>query len=163
MQRAAIVTLHKDAQPRSEVAHKINTSLPTVRHWIKQFEEKKEVNDSPRSGRPRCTDESLDTAIVGESYNDPFASPRQLKARLELEGLSDDTIARRLNEAGLHARIARREFKLTDEHKRKRLSFAEGYQRWSDDDWCTVIFADEKLFWGEGHSGRVFVRRPDGT
>ena len=42
------------------------------------------------------------------------------------------------------------------------MSFAEGYKRWTDDDWCGVIFSDEKTFLGEGRSGRRWVRRPVG-
>ena len=59
--------------------------------------------------------------------------------------------------------MAHRQFHLQPAHRAQRLSFAEGYSRWTADDWCHVLFADEKLFWGEGHSGRVFVRRPDGS
>jgi transposase len=103
----------------------------------------------------------MDTAIAGASMLNPFLPPKQLQARLGLFDISDDTVARRLDEAGLHARVARREFHLSQDHRDDRLKFARGYQRWTEDDWCTVVFADEKLFWGEGHSGRVFVRRPD--
>jgi transposase len=159
LQRAAIIVLAKDGQSRSDIAAKVGVSAPTVRHWT----EADDVKDAPRSGRPRVTDEALDTAIAAASWLDPFASPRQLQARLELQDVSDDTIARRLDEAGLPARIARREFKLTDGHKRQRLAFAEGYSRWTEDEWCNVLFADEKLFWGEGHCGKIFVRRPDGS
>ena len=74
-------------------------------------------------------------AEIGQQAGVSQPTPRTLKRRLELEDISARTIARRLDEAGLHGRMARHTFELTADHKRKRLSFAEGYQRWSDDDW----------------------------
>ena len=133
-----------------------------MRHWIEHYEEKKDVADEHRSGGPRCTDEGIDIAIIGSSHLDHFATPRQLKRQLELEDVSARTIRRRLNEAGIFGRISQHVFPLTDEHKRKRLSFAEGYSRWTEDDWCKVIFSDEKSFLGAGHSGQIWVQRPVG-
>ena len=161
MQRAAIVVLDKQGLPRTEIAQQAGTSLPTVRHWLKHYEEKKDVADEPRSGRPRSTDEAMDTAIVGESYNDHYATPKQLKRKLELD-ISTDTIDRRLKEAGLPGRVARHVFQLTDDHKRQRLSFAHGYEHKTEDDWCSTVYADIKTFEGRGHHGRVWVRRPEG-
>ena len=50
----------------------------------------------------------------------------------------------------------------TDEHRRKRLSFANGYKDWSEEKWETVMFSDEKAFFGSGFNGRIFVRRTIG-
>jgi hypothetical protein len=93
---------------------------------------------------------------------EPFLTPRGIKRKLDLEEISANTVARRLDEAGLHGRVARHVFQLTDEHKRKRLSFAEGYSRWTDEEWCRILFSDETTFLGEGRSGHRFVRRPVG-
>ncbi|MDR3547400.1 MAG: IS630 family transposase, partial [Candidatus Pacebacteria bacterium] len=162
IERAAIVALHKDGQSNTDIAQKLDTSLATTRHWINHYEETKTVDDAPRSGRPKCTDEAMDINIAVTSHVEPFLTPRGIKRKLELEDVSTDTIARRLDEAGLPARVARHTFQLTDEHKRKRMSFAEGYQRWTDDDWCKVLFSDEKTFLGYGRSGQRWVRRPVG-
>jgi transposase len=161
IQRAAIVVLDKQGLPRGKIAQQAGTSLPSVRRWVRRFEETKELADEPRSGRPRCTDEALDTAVAFVSRVEPFATPRQLKRKLQLD-MSVDTIDRRLIEAGLPGRVSRHVFQLTDGHKRKRLSFAQGYERWTEDDWCKVLFADVKTFEGTGHHGQVWVRRPVG-
>jgi hypothetical protein len=68
-----------------------------------------------------------------------------------------------LDEAGLHAYIAEKQPELTDELIRQRLSFANGYQRWSEEDWYRVVFADESNFLGAGYHGKHWVRRPPGT
>ena len=161
IQRAAIVVLDKQGLPRGDIAQQAGTSAPSVRRWISRFEEKGSLADEPRSGRPRCTDKALDTAIAFVSRVEPFATPRQLKHKLQLD-VSVDTIDRRLAEAGLPGRVARHVFQLTDDHKRQRLSFAHGYERWTVDDWRRVVFADIKTFEGEGSHGQVWVRRPVG-
>jgi transposase len=140
----------------------MQTSYEAVQRWTQRYEETKEVEDQQRSGRPRGTDEMQDTNIAVASRLDPFASPRTILHSIDLD-VSEKTIARRLDEAGLHVRVARQQFQLTDDHKRQRLSFAEGYSRWTEEDWTTVFFADETQFLGAGHHGKSIVRRPDGT
>jgi len=76
--------------------------------------------------------------------------------------VSSRTIDRRLIEVGLFGRVARHQKKFSTAEKRKRLSFAEGYKSWTAENWKHVMFADEKIFWGEGFWGQVFVRRPKG-
>jgi hypothetical protein len=129
---------------------------------VSRFEQTGSLADAPRSGRPRSTDEALDTALAFVSRVEPFATPRQLKRKLELDDVSPRTIDRRLQEAGLPGRVARHRFQLTDAHKRQRLSFAHGYERWTEADWRRVLFADVKTFTGEGSHGQVWVRRPVG-
>ena len=156
-----IVCLHKLRHDDVSVAQQVHCDIRTVRHWLAHYEQRQDVENEPRSGRPRCTDEATDTALAFVSRVEPFATPRQLKRKLQLD-VSVDTIDRRLIEAGLPGRVARHVFQLTDEHKRKRLSFAHGYERWTEDDWCKVTFADIKTFQGKGRSGQVWVRRPVG-
>lgn len=161
LRRAAIVILDKQGATRGEIAQQVGASAPSVRHWISHDDEREEFVDEHRSGRPRMTDEAMDTAIAFVSHVEPFATPRQLKRKLQLD-VSVDTIDRRLIEAGLPGRVSRHVFQLTDDHKRQRLSFAHGYERWTEDDWSRTIFADIKTFRGVGRSGQVWVRRPVG-
>jgi len=72
------------------------------------------------------------------------------------------SVDRRLIAVGLFGRVARHKHPFTEEEKRKRLSFAEGYRNWTVEQWMHVLFADEKIFWGEGFSGQTWVRRPKG-
>lgn len=159
MQRAATVVLEKQGLPRGVIAQQAGASLPSVRRWVRRFEATGDVEDKPRSGRPRLTDEATDTALAFVSRVEPFATPRGLKRKLQLD-VSPRTIDRRLKEAGLPGRVARHRFQLTEDHKRQRLSFAHGYERWAEDEWRRVLFADIKTFTGEGSHGQVWVRRP---
>jgi hypothetical protein len=117
--------------------------------------------DAPRSGRPRLTFELEDIALVASSVIEPFDTPRRLKQKLGLD-VSPDTIDRRLVEAGLPGRVAVHAYPFTAEHRRKRLSFAEGYKNWTKNQWESVLYADETSFKGAGFHGQVWVRRPPG-
>jgi transposase len=161
IQRAAIDVLDKQGLPKGDIAQQVGTSAPSVRHWLGHYEEKKDFADEPRSGRPRCTDEAMDTAIVGAAYVEKFCTPRGLERKYQFEP-SARTIDRRLREANLFGRVARHKKKFNEEEKRKRLSFAEGYRHMTKDDWMKILFADEKKFKGEGFMGQVWVRRPKG-
>jgi transposase len=86
-----------------------------------------------------------------------------LKRKLNSElDVCAHTIDRRLQEANLNGRVAQHKKKFTEAEKRKRLSFAEGYKHWEEEDWERVLFSDEKSFYGSGFCGRVWVRRPPG-
>ena len=160
-QRWAIVILHKEGRDDAAIAQRMPCDVRSVRHWLAHYEQHHDVQDEPRSGRPRSTDEATDTALAFVSRVEPFATPRQLKRKLQLD-VSPRTIDRTLIQAGLHGRVARHRHRLTDDERRQRLSFAGGYQHMSEDDWHRVLFADIKTFTGEGSHGQVWVRRPVG-
>ena len=156
-QRLAIRILRKEGYEVAAIATRIPCHESTVRHWLVH----EDTQDSPRSGRKRKTTAEQDEAIVEEAKEAKFTTPRRIRRKLGLH-VSVDTIDRRLIQAGLPGRIARHVFQLTQEHKRQRLSFANGYKSWRKEDWCGVIFADVKTFRGVGRSGQVWVRRPVG-
>jgi transposase len=156
-QRFAIRILHKEGHDEAHIAAHIPCDVRTVRHWLTQ----EDTHDSPRSGRKRKTTAEQDAAIVAEAEETKFTTPRRIRRKLGMD-VSSRTIDRRLIEVGLFGRVARHKKKFSEAEKRKRLSFAEGYKSWTADDWMNVLFADEKIFWGEGFWGQVFVRRPKG-
>jgi hypothetical protein len=84
-------------------------------------------------------------------------SPRDIVRELELP-VDRRTVRRRLNEIDLHSCVQRAEH----ENVRARLSFAEGYSRWTEDDWARVLFSDETHFY-LGQHGRTYVQRPPGA
>jgi transposase len=156
-QRVAITVLHKEGRDESYIAQRIPCNVRSVRHWLAQ----EDVNSSPRSGRKRKTTAEQDAAIIAEAKETKFTTPRRIRRKLGMD-VSSRTIDRRLIEVGLFGRVARHKKKFSEEEKRKRLSFAEGYRSWTPAQWMKVVFADEKIFWGKGFWGQVFVRRPKG-
>ena len=143
------------------IAKEVDCDVRSVRHWIEHYQQHGNVDDLPRSGRKRKTTAEQDAAIVAEAKETKFTTPRRIKKKLHSD-VSSRTIDRRLQEHGLFGRVAQHKKKCRDEEKRKRLTFAQGYEHWTADDWMRVEFADEKIFWGEGFWGQVFVRRPKG-
>ena len=158
-QRVAITVLHKEGHDESYIAQRIPCDVRSVRHWLAHPDP--DLQDSPRSGRKCKTTAEQDEQIEQEARETKFTTPRRIRRKLGLD-VSSRTIDRRLIEVGLFGRVARHKKKFSDEEIRKRLSFAEGYKSWTEEDWMRVEFADEKIFWGEGFWGQVFVRRPKG-
>ena len=161
IQRIVVATLVADGQPVSAAAAKADTSPSAVRRWSKRLEDTASADDAPRSGRPRKTDALADGAIVRASELDPFASNKVIRATLVLP-VSETTISRRLDAAGLPSHIAAQKRHYTDKQRRQRLSFARGYQHWTAEQWERVIFSDEKTFEGTGRRRQQRVRRPAG-
>ncbi len=161
LQRWSIVALHHDGRSHSYIARHIDCTRDTVRAVLARHAATGSPGSGARSGRPRCTDDALDTAIAVTAHIDKFTSPRQIKRQLFLS-VSTDTIDRRLQEAGLFGRVARHKRDYSADEVRKRLSFAEGYKDWTAEQWEKVLFSDEKCFYGKGFCGRVWVRRPKG-
>jgi len=160
-QRWSIVALHKDSRSARYIAKHLHVCRDSVRKWLKHYEHFGDVQSGGRSGRPRCTDESTDTNMAVSARVEPFTSPRKIKRKLDLEA-SISTIDRRLQEAGLFGRVARKKRRYSPAELRKRLSFANGYGGWKRKKWHQVLFSDEKCFYGDGFCGRVYVRRPKG-
>jgi len=135
--------------------------MPTVRHWLTHWQQHGDVTDAPRSGRPPVTTEYQRAAIVHSSECDPFASAPAIRLQLGLD-VSDDTIRRVLDEAGLPARSAANKRRYTADERLARLSFARGYLDKGEAWWSRVLFSDESNFYGIGHGRHVIVRRPAG-
>lgn len=156
--RWAIIAYHRINMSVEGIALTVGCSKHTVHHWLNHYSEHGNVDDAPRSGRKR---KRVD-GIKEEATAHPFSStPRMLKAKLRLT-VSKRTIRRRLNDDSLFGRVSRHFFVLTDAVIRKRLSFAHGYSCWSTEQWCTVLYSDEKIF-TLGMHGRVWVQRPHGA
>jgi transposase len=162
-QRVRAAVLREDGQSATTVAAKLHTTPRAVERWSARIAAQQNLaaaSDAPRSGRPlKLTEEQLVNVAV-TSRMEPFATPRGIKRKLNLDDVSHRTVSRALEAADIPVYVAPHKRHLTDEEKHKRLSFAEGYKHWTADDWCNVLFADEKLFYGEGRPGRVFVRIP---
>ena len=156
-----VICLYKLKLDDTAIAKEIACDVRSVRHWINHYKENGNVDDLRRSGRKRKTTAEQDKQVEQEAKRTKFTTPRRIKRKLGMD-VSSRTIDRRLQEVGLFGRVAQHKKKFTDAEKQKRLSFAEGYKNWTPAQWMKVEFADEKIFWGEGFWGQVFVRRPKG-
>lgn len=132
-----------------------------MRRWESHFKNTDDVRDENRSGRQRATDENTDINIALTAIEEPFAAtPKQIKRRLGLE-ISARTVRRRLDEADLRGRIARREHRYAEDELAARLAFAHKYKDKSPAWWGRVVFSDE-VHVKRGHHGKIWVQRPAG-
>lgn len=161
LQRWSCVVHHKSGKSGHWIAKELGVNRRTVRDVIARFEATGSPASGSRSGRPRATDEATDTQIAVTARVLKFTSPRRIITDLGLD-VSRQTVDRRLQQAGLFGRVARQKREYSAEERRKRLSFAEGYKDKTVEWWNTVLFSDEKCFYGRGFCGRTWVRRPVG-
>ena len=107
------------------------------------------------------TSEMEDAVIVHTAENDPFLTNKEIRNQMHLSA-SVDTIQRRLDAAGLPSCIAANKRHYSEEDRRKRLSFALGYEDWTPEQWEHLIPSDEKTFEGVGRKRHKRVHRPKG-
>jgi hypothetical protein len=131
----------------------------TLYMWTHRWKEEHSLEEKERSGRPRCTDDETNESISDLAEEKKFVTPKQIIHELALP-LSDDTVRRRLDEVGLHGRVARSVLvpMWTPDHIHQRLSFAEGYVSWTTNQWERVIFSDETHIELSPH-GQMWVHR----
>ena len=161
-QRWTCVVLRKHGWKRSAIAADIGCKWDTVAAVIARYQRTGDVHSGSRNGRPRCTDEDTNINIAVTARVDVFTSARQVRRKLDLD-CSARTVDRRLQDAGLFGRVARHKRDYSPAELRKRLSFARGYEHWTADQWAKVLYSDEKIFFGKGFCGRIWVRREKGT
>ncbi|KAL7634885.1 UNVERIFIED_CONTAM: hypothetical protein RMT77_015262 [Armadillidium vulgare] len=149
--RAKIVALFEAGMKKTHICRELGVTLKTVQKWIKRNEEEGDLRDRSRSGGPRCTTSNEDSKIIENAGRDPFTNAREIQRQLQMN-CSDETIRRRLHEAGIHHRVSAVKHKLTDEHKAARLAFANQYIQKDMNYWSRVIFTDEKTFSSTNHA-----------
>ena len=160
--RWSIIVMHKQGKRKTDIAAYVGCHRNTVSLVLARWRATGSPHSGSRTGRPRCTDFDTDANIALTACVQIFTSPRRVRRTLFLE-CSRMTVDRRLQEAGLFGRVARRKRNYSAAEVQKRLSFAQGYGGWTEAQWEQVLFSDEKCFYGKGFCGRVWVRREKGT
>jgi len=161
LERSAIITLDKVGWLHKDIAQALHCSENSVSLWVNRWREEHSLADVERTGRPRCTTDGTDQSVGILSDQKPTLAPKDIRREMELDCCAR-TVRRRLDEVGLFGRVQQEEHAYTDETLRSRIAFAEGYSRWTEDDWSRVIFSDETHFY-LGHHGREYVQRPVGA
>ena len=77
IERAAIVTLHGVGWTGRDIAQELHCSENTVSLWLQRWKETRSLEDSERSGRPRCTTDETDQNITLYSDAHVNALPRR--------------------------------------------------------------------------------------
>lgn len=131
----------------NRIAKMISCNRATVVRWLKRWDETKGLSDRERTGRRRITTEQQDQTIIN-SINEGMdkgiiSEEAQEQLANENINVSARTVRRRLNEAGFKYMKPLSKPLLTEDHQRKRLSWARSLIGF---DWNQVIASDETVF-----------------
>jgi transposase len=143
-----------------QVADHFGISQRTVNRLLAKYSETGDVEDRPRSGRPRATVPAEDEFIVQRSRANPFAPATSIQeALLNSAGteVTPQTVRNRLKENELRCYRPVRFPALSDHHKECRLQFACQHRNWSAAQWQRVVWTDESRFRVHTADGRVRV------
>ncbi len=128
----------------TKIAKIVKCNRKTVGHWLNRWEETKDLFDRPRSGAPRITTVKQDQMIVNMALDEMNATSKTIKDELENSGVtvSQLTIRRRLNDAGLKYSKPLSKPLLTEWHRQQRLTWAKAMKNY---DWSKVVASDETM------------------
>jgi transposase len=146
--RVEIVSLREQGWTFQAIADKLHLNIRTVHAVWMKWKEMHVVADLSKLGRPPKLDDRSKRLLVrmmqkGEVETCPEFV--QVAATHHDIHISPSTARRLLHEAGMKARHTIRKPRLTVEHKRERLEFAQAHQHWKAEDWKQVIFSDETV------------------
>ena len=159
--RGEIVGMRKAGMSISSIARNVGVTRKTVRLWISREEERGNVDNLPRNGRPRKTTEAEDERIMEFVNTHPFTNAVDTTAQLNLD-VSAQTVRRRWHGAGVHHRIPAEKDVLEARHIEGRLRFAQQYVGKDMSFWGRVVWTDEKTFSSSDH-GQLHCWRPNNS
>ena len=160
--KGIVVGLYIAEWSERKIANKVGLGKTSVHRIIKNYEETGSPETKPRTGRPRSTSAREDRSIKIASVKNPKLSARAIGLQLRhtlKKTVSDRTVRRRLVEAGLPGRIARKKPFLTAVQTDYRLKWCKERKDWSLADWENVIWSDESPFTLFAEGGRLWIHR----
>ena len=124
------------------VAEVVTFAKNTVQYWLNRWKESKDLSDMKRSRRPRATTKRVDKGVYKLASSDNIATTGDIQSVLERQniGISQETIRRRLKEAGTKFSLPISKLLLTENHRCDRLRWAQAA---CNIDWNQVVFSDK--------------------
>ncbi|XP_068200628.1 uncharacterized protein [Palaemon carinicauda] len=162
--RGIVIGMLMCGRTPSNIGYNLGISRGSVYHWQYRWEEEGFLVDSHRPGGPKSTTPEQDRAIIQEVESNHFTNAEIIRETVrnqhQLNASTTTTVRRRLHAEGIHHRTPAKNDKLTAEHKRRRLEFAQEFVNEDLDLWSRVIFSDEKTFSSSNH-GKIHCWRND--
>ena len=161
-----VIVLHQQGNNFSRISRETGVSrhcvTTTIGRWIRNGRE--DPTQRPQYQRHKtATRDMEDDQLLQLCRDEPFLTPRELRARLGLT-CSLSTIKRRLRDNDLGGYRSPNKPALTPAHKAERLQFAQRHNPNPEPplapyDWTKVAFSDECIICTSDHGIR-WVRRP---
>jgi len=162
--RVMIISYYNGGEKVFKIAKKLNLSWSSVKTVITHYEKTQSYAPCRKSGRPRKTTIRNDRKIVNLALENRRVTLKNLGKLVREDHkieLCDKSIRKRLHEANLYGRAARKKPLLVKRHRDARLQWCRDKRSWTQRDWEKVLWSDESKFCLVGSVGcqRVW-RRP---
>lgn len=161
-ERNIVVREFSKGRNYQDISQIVGRPVTTVKSIVKRYGEQGFVENNPRCGRPSLLSSREIRYVIKRAEQKPRESAPKLNdslARHTGVTVSDVTIRRSLNRAGLHGRTARNKPFITKTNKKKRLQFAKDNVDKDQEYWNNVLFTDESKFNIHASDGKVRVWR----
>ncbi len=163
-ERAKIVTMHELGYSLSKIGEKLHRNKVSVYNVIKYYKRTGTVHPKTRGGGKRKTTPREDRKIVSLATKNRRATLEGLGNTVRNQygmAISDKTVLRRLHDAKLFGRAARKKPLLMKRHREARVKWCKDKRNWTAAQWKKVIWSDESKFCLIGSRGCQRVgRRP---
>lgn len=164
-EKQRIIDLHRDGKSTSDITGLLGRSPSVVKRIVAKFKCTNSIESSLRSGRPRKTSAQQDRIITRMSLKDRFKTAAEISRELGSTSdcrVSRQTVSRRLDEVGLHARVPAKKPLISKKNQKARFRFANEHVVWTEEKWSQVHFSDESKYNVIGSDGKTCVRRRNG-
>ena len=158
--RQAVIQHYLNGDSEHEIAQKLIIRRTSVHYIIDKYKKTKYVQNIIGQGRKRKTTVYLDRAIQRKTKAGRRKSASSLKAVIETEfriNISEQTVHRRLHEAGFEGHIARKKPYVDKTNRMKRIQYAKKYREQPLCFWDQVLWTDESKLHLFGSDGRLMV------
>jgi transposase len=156
-EKARVVAKLEEHWTLAEVAADLNVSKSCIFYVKKRWQEMR-LQRPARQGVGRISNENEDNALVEYLQQNPFDTAVKAREETHFPG-SLRTAQRRMKQSVLKSYVAARKVFLREEHKQRRMQFANEFLNQGNEFWNRVVFSDEKTF-QSCNNGRLRVYRP---
>ncbi|KAJ8951315.1 hypothetical protein NQ318_008219 [Aromia moschata] len=143
-QRARAIAKLEENWSLSEVAAELNVSKSCIFYIKKRWLEEQRLQRTIRRGIGKVSTEYEDNALVEFISHNPFEIAVKAREETLFPG-SLRTTQRHLKQCGFKNCVAAHKVFLTEEHKQRRVQFANEFLQ-ENEFWNNVVFSDEKTF-----------------
>ncbi|CAF4601995.1 unnamed protein product [Rotaria sp. Silwood2] len=160
--RELVIKHFRNGDSEHDIATKLLCSRNTIHYIIVKYKKTKCIGNIFGRGRKRKTTARIDKTIQRKVKVDRRKSASSVRQEIEQElGLviSSQTVRRRLHEAGLYGRTARKKPYVNKVNRAKRLAYVKMCRDKDMDFWKHVLWSDESKFNLFGSDGKVMVWR----
>lgn len=162
---ARALEMRRNGQTYRVISRDLRRPVSTIHRSIQRFRETGTYVRRAGQGRKRRTSSRDDRFIRLRVRRNPRLTAVQ--ARHELEAVrgvtvSERTVRRRFEEAGLGSFVPAKAPRLEVNHRRNRLTFAQEHRLWNADQWSKVLFSDECRILLNQIDGRQSIYRRKG-